>query len=95
MTLPNNYSSPAALRFFQATYAENARDSNIGAKIVAAAAIPLALVPQSRGVGVLSAAGGFSLSEALSAQAARYQQVADDIQARLDQLQAQEEGYCQ
>jgi len=95
VTDPQVWSDPAALRFFQLTYQDHAFDAKVMSKIVGAAAIPLALLPQGRAAGrVATAATGFSASEGFAQAQAYYEGLANDIQARLDELRAQRNGSC-
>ncbi|MBT2134649.1 hypothetical protein KK137_09915 [Croceibacterium sp. LX-88] len=94
VTDPRVWSDPAALKFFQATYQDNAFDAKVANKILGLGSIPLALIPQARAVGVATAAVGFSAAEGLSKVEDHYAGLANDIQIRLDVLQAQGNGSC-
>jgi len=94
VTAPKIWNDPAALKFYQLTYRDNANDFWVAGKVASWGTVPLAFIPAGRAVNVATAAGSAGLGELLAAQQAMYEKWDKTIQARLDQIEAQREGSC-
>lgn len=94
VTASKIWNDPAALKFYQLTYRDNANDYYLAGKAAAVGGVALAFTPMGKAASVGSAVAGVAVGEIFSAQQAKYEGWDNTIQARLDQIAAQKEGSC-